>query len=348
MEEETGSNGTEYTLDFIGRNQFANMNDTIKFITPNNSTSDFIREKMTEKINLCLVRYILKTNYSDSLKLKKPTIVEDEKEADTLIDPWDLWVFSMSMNSYFSGEKSSKNMNLYSNVSAGRVTKDWKFNIGSSFNYSDSKYDYEDIHSRNLSRSKYAYSGLIKTISDRWSLGSWLDWSQATYSNIKNSYSVASGVEYNFMDFEDYVRKSIRLRYKLSAGKTYYQEETIFLKNQETLLSERISLVSSFKQPWGNTYLSIAYSNYMHDFSKNRIELYSNLSVNVYKGLNVDFSISFDSIHDQLSLPKGDASVEDVLLRRKMLGTQYSYWGSFGLSYTFGSMYSNIVNPRFD
>jgi len=48
-----------------------------------------------------------------------------------------------------------------------------------------------------------------------------------------------------------------------------------------------------------------------------------------------------------LSLPKGGASLEEVLLRRKMLETSYTYYFSIGLSYTFGSIYSNVVNPRF-
>jgi hypothetical protein len=52
-------------------------------------------------------------------------------------------------------------------------------------------------------------------------------------------------------------------------------------------------------------------------------------------------------IHDQLSLPKEDIATEEILLQRKQLATQYQYWASIGFSYTFGSIYNNIVNPRF-
>ncbi|MBI5325982.1 MAG: hypothetical protein HZB41_12040, partial [Ignavibacteriae bacterium] len=55
----------------------------------------------------------------------------------------------------------------------------------------------------------------------------------------------------------------------------------------------------------------------------------------------------FSMIHDQLYLPKEGATLEEILLRRKALETTYSYFVSFGLSYTFGSVYSNVVNPRF-
>ena len=36
-----------------------------------------------------------------------------------------------------------------------------------------------------------------------------------------------------------------------------------------------------------------------------------------------------------------------MLLQRRQLETSYRYFASAGLSYTFGSIYNNIVNPRF-
>jgi hypothetical protein len=41
------------------------------------------------------------------------------------------------------------------------------------------------------------------------------------------------------------------------------------------------------------------------------------------------------------------ASYEDILLMRKQLATSFEYYFYVGLSYTFGSIYSNVVNPRF-
>jgi hypothetical protein len=44
---------------------------------------------------------------------------------------------------------------------------------------------------------------------------------------------------------------------------------------------------------------------------------------------------------------KSRSTLEEILLRRRQLATRYSYYGSVGLSYTFGSIFSNVVNPRF-
>ena len=50
---------------------------------------------------------------------------------------------------------------------------------------------------------------------------------------------------------------------------------------------------------------------------------------------------------DQLSLAKSAASDAEILLRLRQLATSYTYGGSFSLSYTFGSLFNNVVNPRF-
>jgi hypothetical protein len=39
---------------------------------------------------------------------------------------------------------------------------------------------------------------------------------------------------------------------------------------------------------------------------------------------------------------------EDVILRRKQFQTDYSYRASIGLTYRFGSMFNNVVNPRLE
>ena len=53
-------------------------------------------------------------------------------------------------------------------------------------------------------------------------------------------------------------------------------------------------------------------------------------------------------IHNQLSLVKAGASTEEILVRQKELATQYSFFTDLTFFYTFGSIYSSAVNPRFD
>jgi hypothetical protein len=50
---------------------------------------------------------------------------------------------------------------------------------------------------------------------------------------------------------------------------------------------------------------------------------------------------------DQLYLPAGEATTEEILVRQRQLETGYRYYLQFGLSYSFGSIFNNVVNPRF-
>lgn len=52
-------------------------------------------------------------------------------------------------------------------------------------------------------------------------------------------------------------------------------------------------------------------------------------------------------VRDQLYLPASGATPEEILARQRVLATDYSYFANFGLSFRFGSVYNNIVNPRF-
>ena len=101
------------------------------------------------------------------------------------------------------------------------------------------------------------------------------------------------------------------------------------------------------KERWGTISAKLFGSHYFHDFEKNRLGLSGDLSLRIFKGLSLTLTGNAYMIHDRLSLAKAGASQEEVLLRRKQLDTQYSYYAYFGLKYSFGSIYSNVVNPRF-
>jgi hypothetical protein len=109
------------------------------------------------------------------------------------------------------------------------------------------------------------------------------------------------------------------------------------------------SLSAAYKvvQKWGTIDLNVEYSNYLHDWSKNNLSIEGFFDLRIAKGLSVNFGGGAALIHDQLGLVKGGATTEEVLLRRKVLATQFEYFTSFGLTFTFGSIYNNVVNPRF-
>ena len=126
-----------------------------------------------------------------------------------------------------------------------------------------------------------------------------------------------------------------------------YTDSTIYNKMLENHLRHSFNAAYQVVQKWGTIDISFEYSNYFHDWSKNNLSVFGFIDLRIAKGLNVNFGGSAGLIHDQLGLVKGGATTEEVLLRRKELATQFQYFTSFGLTYTFGSIYNNVVNPRF-
>jgi hypothetical protein len=101
-----------------------------------------------------------------------------------------------------------------------------------------------------------------------------------------------------------------------------------------------------FRQPWGSISTGVTGFSYLHDSQFHRIMVNSNVSFRLGGGVSLNIGGNYQRINDQLNLPRGEASLEDVLLQRRRLATAYRGSGSIGLSYTFGSMFSNVVNPR--
>ena len=115
----------------------------------------------------------------------------------------------------------------------------------------------------------------------------------------------------------------------------------------ETLYSDSLRITWAQTAPWGNVSASLEGSHYFHDLSKNELALSGNLSFRLFKGFSFNINGRYSRVKNQLSLPKEGASLEEILLRIKELETDYRYSLSMGVSYTFGSIFSNVVNPRF-
>ena len=71
------------------------------------------------------------------------------------------------------------------------------------------------------------------------------------------------------------------------------------------------------------------------------------LEFRITRGLSIDTNGSISQVRDQLYIPARDLTDEEVLLQRRALETNYRWSFSFGITYQFGSIYNNVVNPRF-
>ena len=71
------------------------------------------------------------------------------------------------------------------------------------------------------------------------------------------------------------------------------------------------------------------------------------VNIRIFKGLSLQIEGGVAHVNDQLNLRKGEVTEEQRLLKLTEMATKYLIEGGIELSYTFGSIYNNIVNPRF-
>jgi Protein of unknown function, DUF481 len=339
----TGSGGYEYTYFLVGQHQFAGMRDTVSFVTTPGETQDQIRIKEVNTLKMGLLRYVAKTPLAKYLSI---SFTEPLSETVST-DKWDSWVLAASINGFLQGEKQYKSSYLNGSISASRITKDWKINMRARVNYSVDKFDIDDELFTSRTNSKSFNSLIVKSISDHWSVGGSFNALSSIYSNLDFSLIVMPGIEYDLYPYSESTRRQLRLLYSLGYNYSNYTDSTIYNKVREAHLRHAISAAYEVVQKWGTIDFSLEYSNFLHDWSKNNLSINGFLQLRIAKGLNVNFGGSAALIHDQLGLVKGGATTEEVLLRRKELATQFQYFTSFGFTFTFGSIYNNVVNPRF-
>ncbi len=341
--QQTGPGGREYTLSFIGRNAYYDIRNTLKYVSSQTSAFDEERKGFVRVLKMGLVPYAAKTALGDFLYVN----FERKLPPGALDDAWNFWVFNVGLSGNLSGEKSRKFAALNGWLSANRVTEMAKLRLGLSANFNSSDFII-DGQTITASQDSQSFSGLyVRSLSDHWSAGSWLSFYSSSYSNIAFSVNPAPAVEYNFFPYPESTRRQLRLLYRIGFSFNKYQELTIYDKLQEAILGQTLSMTLEIKEPWGNVSASLQGSHHLSDISKNRLEFRTGLNLHLVRGLSLSLNGSYSQIHDQISLPKAGASLEEVLLRQKILATNYNYGFSVGLSYTFGSIYSNVVNPRF-
>jgi hypothetical protein len=339
----TGSGGREFSYFLIGREKFTGMADTLVYPSSADDTEDQVRSGQVRVLRQGLMRYVRTTPLSKYISISFLEPLPSEVSSD----PWNNWVFGTSVSGMLNGQKAYHTNELFADLSARRVTEEWKLEFGLDLNFNLDNYIIDNKNVRSLNRARSFQSLIVKSLGDHWSAGGTMGIESSTFSNYRLRYSLMPGIEYDIYPYSESARRQIRVLY--SAGFLYhsYADTTIYDKMQESLWGQSLKIAYQTIQKWGSFNLSLEGFNYLNDWSKNNLSLYSIVNIRIARGLSFEIDGGAAMVHDQLSLVRGGATSEEILLRRRELATEYSYFLYFGLSYTFGSIYNNVVNPRF-
>jgi len=348
--ESTGGGGRSYTINFIGQRELAGMADTLRYDAPQTATADQKRSGLARTIKLGLVRYVVRTPDGAQLRVSyNPVSAAAASAADPSRDRWNLWVFSTTASGSFGGEKSQRYLSLRGSTSANRTSEAWKFRINFNGGYDESKYTFSDGSKyADYTHSYGANHLLVRSVGARWAIGERASLRSSTFLNQKLFLRFAPTIEYNFFPYSEATRRRFTVAYAVGVNSFTYEDTTIFEKLEEVRPDQSLIAALDFKQPWGSVSLSLEGAALLDDFSKHHATLYNELDLRLFKGFSFNTYLGVSLLRDQLYLAKGKLSDEAILLRRRQLASKYSYYGGVGLSYTFGSIFSNVVNPRFD
>lgn len=343
---ETGSGGRKYFLNFIGLEAFEGQDYQYEFIANQSDTEDDIRKGLLKFFKIGILPYYLKTSFLNELEidLKEKS---GKTNIQSLDDPWKQWVFQIESGGEFQKEESQNEYSLQTEIRSDKITDAWKTRIEASYEIKRENYFDDGEHFTNKQDEKQVQANFIKSLTSKWSSGIFAEYEANTYLNISNSFSVDGAVEYNFYPWAESNRRVFSLAYVIGLQIFDYKKETIYGKMGESVPFEAVRIKLELVEPWGTIETSLEGRHFFNDFSKNRLTLDSKFSVRLTKQLSVYSEIQSEIIHDQVYLPKGDSSVEDLLLKRRKLATTYEISGELGIRFTFGSVFNNVVNERF-
>jgi hypothetical protein len=347
--EQDVASGDLVTLRFIGLGTFQGQDQELRFSARNTDSEDAQRRQFVEVLKLGLVRYVANAPVAEHLRVTyAPPGDAAAAGAIPARDPWHNWVFEVGGNGAFEGESQSSSSEFRGFVSAERITHAWKIDLYASGTSERNRFTLSD--STEITRTaREAFTNLLvgRSLGDRTSVGLQASLQNSSRNNLDLVFRSSAVIEFSLYPYRESTRRLITLMYGVGLYAANYDEETVFSRLRETRPRHFAVLSLDLVQPWGQAEFELEAQSYLDGFSRNRLGVSGELDLRITRGLSFDIEARYSRVRDQLSLARGDASDDEILLELRQLQTDYTFDLRFGLSYTFGSIFSSVVNPRF-
>ena len=353
-----GAGGTAYTLEFIGQRAMSGRRDTLSYTTAPTMTEDERRRGVVRTVAAGLAPFVVRSGQGDLLRISAAEARRERgPSASPARDPWRSWVFEVGLRGNLDGEALYKSSDVNASFEARRVTPDWKFSLELDYENEEDRVTDQQFDSlgsvtseetfRNLQRNWSAEYLLVKSLTGHASAGLLGNLRSNTFRNMSRATQGGPAVEYNLFPYSQSTRRELVFRYSLAYEHNQYVDTTIFDRLSESLPLQVAVMNYRTQAPWGSFDFRVEHRNYLTDAAKRNTNLNGSFNVRLFQGFELEMYGGYSWIRDQLALRKGGGDQVDVLLRRRELLTGYNYYGGAGISYTFGSVFNTVVNPRF-
>ena len=347
----TGAGGSQLTFAFVGQGRFAARADTLVTTLPPNTTDDSRRREVARLLKLGLVPFAVRTAAIADLEVGMRDTDDDDARAPAagIVDPWNFWVFDVDLRGDFGAESREEEYEISTNFSADRVTEQAKTGFSLDWEYSGRSVTLSNDSVRTFARREAQLEGYhVKSLGDHWSSGIQGAVGIDEFRNQDFNGEINALLEYNIFPYRLATQKQLVLIGFIGARHFDYTEETIYLRMSETRAVANFTFAGISRQRWGSADASLSWHQFLHDASAYSLNLDARIDVRVTRGLSVNFSAFGSKINDQLYISREGVPDDEILTEQRALATAYRFGGSVGLSFTFGSIYNTIVNPRFD
>jgi hypothetical protein len=344
----TGAGGVANTFDLIGRGPFQGMNYSTVYTTSAGATDAEVRDGILRTLRAALVPYLLQTPMAGRLTVAVEPLEESGGgPAESLDDPWNNWTVEIYADGSADLESRRESFNSRYGAFVNRVTEDWKIQLRPFFNYNYDRFKREAGTITSTSRRDGFTSYAVRSISPHWSVGAFGDVLTSTFDNVDMRYRLMPAIEYSVYPYREATRRQLTFAYRVGASQIAYRDTTIYDEIEQLLPEHLLSADYEVTQPWGRVDFGVNAAQYLNELQRYSVWTGGRVEVRVLQGLSVQLGGNVAFIQNQLNLPKGDADLEEILLRRRQLETNYRGGFNLGLRYRFGSIYNNIVNTRF-
>jgi hypothetical protein len=344
---DTASGGIERAVALIGLGRFKGRDFNLRAISQSGDTEDTQRLRLATAIKIGLLNYLAGGGVKGGLTVDVEQTAQPGQEGP-VVDPWNFWVMSVQGSVAMSGEESSRELDLSADLGADRITDDWKITMGFEIEHSREDFDLDEEEPLRAVRNERDFDGLLaRSVNDHWSLGGRASIDSSTFENVAIRVFTGPAVEFNLFPYSEYTRRQLRFGYAVGPYFARYREQTLLLTFRDAMAQQQASVTLDQREQWGSLQAEVEYSTFLPDVSLYRIQLEGDVNLRLARGLSLSIEGSTSRLRDQISIPRRGVTDEEILLRLRRLRTGYEYSLQIGLTYTFGSIFNTIVNPRF-
>lgn len=340
----TAARGKEVRYELIGQGRFAGLADSLRFVLPLNASENEQNEQLASEMENALIPFLAQTSLRQYLNVA----YRQEKEASAATsDPWKNWVFTLSASGRYRQEAAFRSSSLRSNVTIRKVTPDIRLQAYNYLGWDENLFETEDGQVRSISRELYSSIVAIRSISNHWSCGGEVEFRSSFFDNLNFQNRYWAALEYNLFPYSESSRRQLRFSSELGYDYRHYNDTTIYNKIREGFMAFDLQLALELKEKWGEASSYVEMATFLNDPSRYELSLWAGLNLNLFQGLTLDLGCDLSFIRNQVGLPQSGLTKEEVLLQQRRQATNFRLASSLGFSYTFGSIYNNVVNPRF-